>query len=385
MTCFKANTRRMSEAAVQIGQVAQRLNNIADCLQGTTSGSGISTASYWVIRNRINSMVQSIENEKDRSGAMASALSEAVRLYTSCESVLLEGKLDWSSEEEGKAEGDVVDIESVVSSETHWYDDLPSALGKLVLDVLGTAGQGGKIASLPIALLKILVDGDGFTAKDTGAVVKGLGNSIIGLLQGKKDSLKELFGLTECKTIVTEASAGWWSNTSESFKKTLSDKLLPFADDVDNGTRTVKGSTIAGWALTLIANGFSNYEEYQNGGISQGRAVAETVSETVIDVLKGAGLTAAVAAGAAFIGINAPVIVVGGVAMAASAVIDYATKQLTGKGFTELVSDGILDLAENVGDWAGDAAQSIKKKVTGAFSSIGDAVSGWTSKWLPAW
>lgn len=391
MACFQANVIRMNEVAAQINQAAQRLNNIADNIQGLTGGGGISAASYWVIRNRIRSMAQSIENEEERAKVMASALTETAKLYTNCETALSEGELNWISNEGENSGGQAGDVENVVSEESHWYDALPSSFAKTVLDIIGTAGDGGKIAALPIAILKMLVDGDGFTAKDTGAIIKGAGNSIIGFLNANskgilnKEGLKELFGLNECKTIVTDSSAGWWGNVSDSFKKTLKDKLMPVADDIDNGGTKIKGSTVAGWALTLIANGFSNYDEYQTGGISGGRAVAETVSESVIDVLKMAGLTAAVAAGAAAIGLSAPAVVVGGVAVAVSAVADYVSKQFTGKAVTELVSDGILDLAENVGNWAGETAQSVKKKVTGAISSIGDAVSGWASKWIPAW
>ena len=82
MACFQANAIRMNEAAAQINQAAQRLNHIADNLQGVIGGSGISAASYWVIRNRIRSMAQSIENEEERARIMASALTEAAKLYT---------------------------------------------------------------------------------------------------------------------------------------------------------------------------------------------------------------------------------------------------------------------------------------------------------------
>lgn len=114
MACFKVNIVRMNEAANQIEQVTQRLDGITECLRRTTSGRGISAASYWIIRNRINSMVHAIEGEKNKSAAMAATLSESVRLYGSCESMLSEGSMDWASGEEGDSGGDATDISEVL-------------------------------------------------------------------------------------------------------------------------------------------------------------------------------------------------------------------------------------------------------------------------------
>ena len=105
--------------------------------------------------------------------------------------------------------------------------------------------------------------------------------------------------------------------------------------------------------------------------------------ETGIDIAKGAALAAGVAAGAAALGLAAPAVVVGGVAVAASAVLDYACKQFTGKAVTELVSDTILDVGEAVINGAREVAanvgNAVKDTFTGAVRSIGNILPKW--KW----
>ncbi len=126
----------------------------------------------------------------------------------------------------------------------------------------------------------------------------------------------------------------------------------------------------------VVANGFSNYEEYTkaNGAMSKGRAVAETISETLIDMGKGAALTA---------GVAAPVVVVAGGAVVLSLGIDYVGKAITGdKSFslTEKLSDAILDTGTAALKGAGKWLSDIGKQVSGAASKSKGVVCGWKSK-----
>ena len=229
-------------------------------------------------------------------------------------------------------------------------------IGKAALDALGKAGTYGKMGSLPIAILKMIIDGDGITAKDIGAGLKGMGNSIIGLCEndiGK--SIKELAGLEKYKGIrLDNAKASW----AESLRYELSP-----VTKLETGGIKIKGSKIAGWTLALVGNGFANYEEY--GGFTK-RAAAETVTETLVDIGKMAALTAGIAA----IGVSAPAVVVGGTAVAASAVADIVCEKITGKPVTEYVSDGILDLASQLGRSISGAADTAKRTVSGWLARI---------------
>jgi hypothetical protein len=275
-------------------------------------------------------------------------------------------------------------------------------IGKSGLDALGKAGTYGKEAALPIAILKNIIDGDGITGKDIGSTIKGMGNSIIGMCDAyakeagelplSTSDIKELAGLTAYKTISTASTkAGWLAkleNAGTSAWSTFKTEISPIVKTTSaDGTKVVDsvktGTKVAGWALSLIANGFSNYDEYNKGEISKGRAVAETVVETAIDIGKGAAIAAGVAAGCAAIGVAAPAVVVGGIGVGVSLVADIVCENLTGKSVTEATSDLIIDTAAKAGKAISGAAKSTKNAVSGWFSKL--TSSGGSVQYAGAW
>ena len=101
--------------------------------------------------------------------------------------------------------------------------------------------------------------------------------------------------------------------------------------------------------------------------MSNGRVVAETISETVIDTAATYGGTAIVGAAiTAATGVVAAPVVVAVATGVAIAGINTGVKALTGKSATEWVSDAILDTATAVGNTVANGAK---------------AVAGWFSKW----
>ena len=131
----------------------------------------------------------------------------------------------------------------------------------------------------------------------------------------------------------------------------------------------------AGLGLTVASNTLSNYQEYVSGDISAGRAVAETVTETTIDIVKDWAIGAAVTVGMLTVCSSPPVVLVGVASVAVSAGLDWASKKITGaifgeeeeKGFTEAASDLFLDAAGAVAKGA--------KKITSGISKIGSSIS----------
>ena len=146
----------------------------------------------------------------------------------------------------------------------------------------------------------------------------------------------------------------------------LSDAFAPLTGKKGIGTTA---AAWAGVALTGISNAFSNLEEQKasNGTMSNGRVVAETISETVIDTAATYGGTAIVGAAiTAATGVVAAPVVVAVATGVAIAGINTGVKALTGKSATEWVSDAILDTATAVGNTVANGAK---------------AVAGWFSKW----
>ena len=182
----------------------------------------------------------------------------------------------------------------------------------------------------------------------------------------RSKDIKDLCGFAKYDTVhITKAAAGWMTrlkDAGKSFVDTLKDEVSPIKV-TETGTKIVDklktGLKIAGWALSLISNGFDNYCEFKKREISIERAILETVSETLIDIGKGAAIAATIAGVAALVGASAPVAVVCLGTVGISFGLDWLTenvwdkkgtskegkekKEEKGRKFTEWVSDSILD------------------------------------------
>ncbi len=138
--------------------------------------------------------------------------------------------------------------------------------------------------------------------------------------------------------------------------------------------------TWAGIALDGVFNAMDNYDEYQRGEISGVRAVAETITETGIDVTVNGLLTAAVAAtlGAT---VGAPVLAVAAGTLAAKTALDGFAKCVTGgeKDFTEGASDLVLNFGKAIAD--GTIADGISKGVQQIGQDISSAVNKINARW----
>ena len=198
--------------------------------------------------------------------------------------------------------------------------------------------------------------------------------------QAVKTGIKRFIGFDKAFTGSLRPSVAKSFNTRfyYNFHKQLDDGLSAY---------TTKGAKSifawAGVAVSAIANGFQNYDEAKSGKISTGRAVAETITETAVDVGTGLLVGAAVSAGVAAVGwVSAPVIAVGaitaGVMVGADSICKWITKSVTGesKGLTETVSDFVLD----VGEATVKAGKKIVSGVANAVSDAGKAVSSFFKK-----
>ena len=382
MSGFHIKPDKVSALAEELNGYSGRLEEFKSEVGSVRNAKGISTSSYSSIQQRIKSLAEDLEEEKRKMGTMYVSLQSISKQYIDCENSIT-----------GRAQGTAIGGMEAPSPGTGgtgggggdqpWYADLPRETVNLILDVIEEAGDLGGSTAVINSIIKILMDHDGFTYKDAGAVIKSLGKTIMGAseLAGEPWDWIEALGLNGYKAVSISQTAGWMGRL-QSAKDTF-ESALNYEVTGDAAGNVIKGTKIAGWTLALVANGFSNYEEFSKGEITGERAVAETVLETGIDIGKGALLAAGVAAGAAALGIAAPAVVVGGVAVAASAVLDFACKQFTGKGVTELVSDTILDVGEAVVSGAqkvvSGIGNAVKDTFTGAVRSIGNILPKW--KW----
>lgn len=364
MSEFKVKPQVLRNAAVEEEEIQKQIYHIYDEILAQKNSISFQIGATRNIKWRLNRVADGIGKEYKTLQSMQKNLSKAADRYEKTENTIC------NVAEDGKA----TNWEKITNYD--WTKGLPKTMGKMILDIISQVGTIGGASSALTTLLKILMDGDGFSAKDIGAMLKGTGTSLIKIIESikhfKNGEIDKLWGLNECKTIITDSQAGWLNRAATTFGDTFLDKLNIFKTNNQTGATSIDGAKVGGWALSLIANGFSNYEEYQKGGITEGRAVAETVVETGIDIAKGAAIAAGVAAGAAALGVAAPAVVVAGAGVVVSAGLDFFCKKITGavlgeeKSLTETISDGILDLAENA-----------MEGLSGAWSSAKEAMCSW--------
>ena len=139
------------------------------------------------------------------------------------------------------------------------------------------------------------------------------------------------------------------------------------------------GKAVAKWGGVLldgVMNFFSNKEEQvaSNGEMSDGRVLAETVTETGVNMAISIG--AKVIIGSAITAIagtaGAPAILVAGATAVTVAGINAVTKWLTGETATEHISDFLVDTGEKVVDGVKNMASAIGDGAKKAANAIGN-------------
>ncbi|HWQ79792.1 MAG TPA: hypothetical protein VN381_13285 [Anaerovoracaceae bacterium] len=191
----------------------------------------------------------------------------------------------------------------------------------------------------------------------------------------KASWMKRLVGWTDVYKGTASEAGSWSTRFYNNFQKV---KFDDFKDYAAEGGKAA--FAWAGVALNTVLNGIDNYNEMKDDKISAGRAVAETVAETGIDIAKNALIGAAVTAGIAAAVGSAPVLAVAAGTIAISMGLDSATKRITGLnggkavGFTEFASDTYLNALETEGD-------IIKNKFNNAVNCFNNSVGAITATW----
>jgi len=254
-----------------------------------------------------------------------------------------------------------------------WLDSIWKGL-------LSTIGYTGTIYSLInsiragktwVDFAEYGIDAFGFLsdAAESYKKYKKIGN-IVGGEKAKAFWLKNITGL--------KGRPSTAKNPFVRFYRNLTNKTSPiyiqFKETIDNlkGANGV-GKAVASWGKTLVSgalNWFGNKKEQadSNGTMSDGRVIAETITETVvdygIDVLVGAATMTVLAPYAA------PGIAVVAISGAAVMLINGGVEALTGKTATEWISDAVLDTGEAIGNAVGKAAKNVSNAIGSWFKKL---------------
>lgn len=219
-----------------------------------------------------------------------------------------------------------------------------------------------------------------------GSILGTLGSTLTG---GDSDDVSD--NLMEFVENFGEAFGG--SEPSFSWQNLLGLDDYNFADDYNLrfgngqsvGENVAVGARWAGFILTGLFNGIDNLTGDREGENNlTGRAIAETIGETIADIGVDAGVAFLVSAAAASCGVALPAVVVGGAVVAVGWASDYICETFLGKDLSETVSDFVLDTAEGVWDGVTQAYDAVTDFAENACEFIGDAaetawdtISGW--------
>lgn len=262
---------------------------------------------------------------------------------------------------------DVQGVKAEVTATTKEEFDLK--LADLASGIFGSAGTTGKSVGGIISSVSDIYNGykDGNTT-DTWKGILGIGDTMVSTIgelaenafKVDSDWKEVLIGNWKKGSALTEIAEKTAKYSDDAvvtglLKSELDGFIPSTAKNVGENLKV--GAQWFGVAISAVTNGMDNYDDYQDGKMSANRAIVETVSETAVDVVIGAGSVALVGAGVTALGLSAPAVAVGAVAAGAVWLVDLGvragTKALTEagymeeeKGLTELISDTILDVAE---------------------------------------
>lgn len=196
----------------------------------------------------------------------------------------------------------------------------------------------------------------------------------------------------------TQKATAWWmknitglkplgrassaKNPITRFKNNLTNKTSPFNAQLKDvigdfkGTNGV-GKAVAAWgtvATSGVLNWFDNKKEQanSNGTMSNGRVIAETITETVVDTVltHGAKIIVGAAVTTAMGTVAAPGVLVVAATGLVTTGFNAGVKALTGKTTTEWISDAILDAGEAIGKAVGDSVKKASVAIGSWFEKL---------------
>lgn len=317
----------------QMKTMIQRLESVKNNLH---------SSSYSSVQEVINSMISEITKYSKSITQLKTGLEHSVKAYQKAEAKILEQQSNYTS---SKAKNPSKDSEQA-------KEDAKETLLEMLWTFLDGAGSIPSSAAPYLQMLLSGITGEEIDATFIASILASSVNKYAFFFDvaesGWKEALKNGFGISAYMPEGTVAGKTF----AEYFKSALKSEVDSY---IDTSSAAKTAGSVAKWggiALTSIVEGVENYEEYQSGSISGGRAVAETVIETATAIGTTTLATAATGAALASLGIvAAPAIAVAGIATVAVVGVNYLTEHFTGKDIGEWVSDTVCDIGESVGGW----------------------------------
>lgn len=243
-------------------------------------------------------------------------------------------------------------------------------------NILNVVSEFGSVGSL------VYVIGNTVKGIDDPKVrIKAMGKATTTVI----DILADDEPITDLRTLLGYSTANPFCSFKESIKNKIDDYTFIKAKGSAKTAEVVKHNSKvkAKWAgfgvetlFTVLEKGYDNIVNPQGEDKcnSTERRVAETITESAVDMTVSAGikfgLTAATAAIVGFTPAGWGAVIIGVAAAGVKWGADQAFKHFTGKDMTEYISDGIIDGAKSVADKVGNAVQTGLKNVGGWWNNL---------------
>lgn len=270
-----------------------------------------------------------------------------------------------------------------------WFGD--SALEKFIQGGVGTllvsAGYIGKLGGATQNLITSK------TLWDKGKALLNIVNSGSGILKSYKNykRIGRVVGNKKAMSWFAQKATGLKPlgrySTAQSpitrFTHNLTNKTSPFNAQIKRNIGNFAGkngkiATITSWA-TVAINGILNWKSNKeeqtasNGTMSDGRVIAETITETAIDtgIMIGASAVIGAAIAAVFPAISAGVLITAASGLVVAGVnAGFKAINKEGKTFTEWSSDIFLDSLETLGEKIGNGAKNAHNAIGKWFAQL---------------
>lgn len=279
-------------------------------------------SSYDQIEKRLSKIANQMESDYGKLNTMGNALSDISKIYLQTEKSII-----------GENTSSLEDADSDMG------DKIKNYLLSLAGDCLSNLGVLGPGVSTVVSWF------DEENRDQIGEVIVDLGSAIVKTAQNVATGLDENDDIWQWLGCQVE-------EYGDDFLDNLDDSINDQISFMNKSGATKWLGALSG-LFTVATTGVDNYYEYKSGEISVERAITETGVETLVSGSMSVAATALVTSGLAAIGIaGAPAVAVGALATCAVWAVDVLSKEFTGKGATELISDTIIDVGERIGDFA---------------------------------
>lgn len=360
---WRIELQQAENMAAVFGSQYRTVESVREAVRNIKNNCAVTGQSRSVVVNTLNNLMKTMDKEAHAVNQMGSALRDITGLYGACEQRLVGNAVQQKPAGTEKTE-------TVEKEEGAWtWKDTWDLLAEGGIVGAGTSMLGNWITG----------ERDIGTVIDSGKYLNsiiGNGADIVAAGGTKTAWLEYLFGANNALSEL-DLNSGSKAFIDSLRKQFGSD--LDFKNVAGKANKVNVGTKWAGHFLTLLSNGWENYEEFQTDGISAERAVTETVIETGVDIGLGALATAGVSAVAVAIGFTAaPALAIGAGAVLVTWAANGVCKWITGgRDIGEVAADMICDVGEGVRSVVQNVGEGLKKAGTAVVDSLKNITAGW--------